>query len=240
MSINLDPKLQSRLDKLDDTRREHIRRIQNSESKYLYREDPKKTIKNICVYCLHRFEHQSAFEARRMFRNFKFDLLYENGQWETLFDETLEQLQKKFDPSRRQRHKIFSCVLEYELMQEIPDSQLSPDTNPELSTLKQTLKYSELVYVLRTITQKIISKFSLTDERCAILSNRYFLGEEFKANYKKAAGRRINGRKLSVITELLFKYHFIVKTKVKRDDARWKCNQFSLGQRNYYKDLAKI
>lgn len=181
--------------------------LQHKVLSYFYDEDPKKTIVNICSYCLQSDQKMdfARQKATKLFKGMHFNHLYEKCHidWLEYFNKTIYKMQKTYEPPKY-GERISKFIVE-------KDVRKVPQHLWTIPSKNQKIKEEEFVFVLKTINFKILKNWNNKGRDYYMLPQNWFLSEGAKKKYYSETKRRVNRHKVSRITELLFEYKLIVK-----------------------------
>lgn len=193
-----------------------------------YDESPKRFIFNMVIVGINE-----GFTFERVKKDFvKLD-------WNTLFGspgarswlKLLEIYWTKLEQNKKYQGKaVLLLRMEKAVKRAIPESALVMEKQ------KQKLQYSELAFILKTITAKILklAKESEYELDYCKLARKYFLVETFKKSYQEKTERRINKEKIARIVALLHEYGLIRMTHRRDSATRYRRNMYHLTPLNPY------
>jgi len=202
----------------------------NKSFKVCYDDNPEQFIFNYISEYLNRATEKDVNTIVKFVNDIDFELLFGERQDKVLWKEFASS---KYFKLRKNKKHSFNGVSKLELSSLIKN--LIPAGSLFDSKRKYTLLYSELSYILKTITSAIVRKRKAYLTDYCILSSNYFLKPGYSASYKKTTGKTLTTHKLAFILRLLDEAELIVKVKRWGSDRKQKPNMYRLGAKNKYK-----
>jgi len=154
--------------------------------------------------------------------------------WGKELERTWRQSVANHDKLKANQDNCYGFIL-------VQDLRRIPLEARRLPGQKQLIQESELLFIYRRITAKILKRSRTEGRDYVILSRKYW--DKISEDYHKTTGRRLNNHKLGRITTLLSDYGLISRNK-RWKDGRQKANLYRLGEFNrfygkVYKDITK-